>query len=76
VTFELTVFTLIFQVVQAALDKAQEGRTSIVIAHRLSTIKNATKIAVFKDGNIVCEGTEQELLNRCEEYQRLYKLSK
>ena len=48
--------------VQAALDKAQSGRTTIVIAHRLSTIRNADMICAFKEGNIVEQGTHAELM--------------
>lgn len=48
--------------VQDALDKLMQGRTSIVIAHRLSTIKEANKIVVLHQGVIVEEGTHQELL--------------
>jgi subfamily B ATP-binding cassette protein MsbA len=46
-----------------------------VIAHRLSTVKNADKIAVFKDGEIVCLGDEEKLLKECSEYQRLHTLA-
>jgi ATP-binding cassette subfamily B (MDR/TAP) protein 1 len=49
-------------VVQAALDKAAEGRTTIVIAHRLSTIKNADNIVVMSNGRIVEQGTHSALL--------------
>jgi ABC-type multidrug transport system fused ATPase/permease subunit len=51
------------QLVQDALDKLMIGRTSIVIAHRLSTIKDADKIVVLHQGEIVEEGTHQELVN-------------
>jgi ATP-binding cassette, subfamily B (MDR/TAP), member 1 len=51
-------------VVQAALDKAAEGRTTIVIAHRLSTIKKAHKIVVMQLGKIIEEGTHDELLDK------------
>nr|XP_039272613.1 ATP-dependent translocase ABCB1-like isoform X3 [Styela clava] len=53
-------------IVQSALEKASAGRTTIVIAHRLSTIKNANKIIVFHDGQIVEEGTHDELLENHE----------
>ncbi|KAK1920029.1 hypothetical protein P3342_002325 [Pyrenophora teres f. teres] len=49
--------------VQEALDRASEGRTTIVIAHRLSTIKKADKIVVMALGRIVEQGTHQELIN-------------
>ncbi|XP_062848437.1 ATP-dependent translocase ABCB1-like [Trichomycterus rosablanca] len=51
-------------IVQAALDKARAGRTTIVIAHRLSTIRTADVIAGFKDGQVEEQGTHKELMNR------------
>ncbi|XP_030055624.1 ATP-dependent translocase ABCB1 isoform X2 [Microcaecilia unicolor] len=51
-------------IVQAALDKAREGRTTIVIAHRLSTIRNADVIAGFEDGIIAELGSHKELMQR------------
>ncbi|XP_049336162.1 ATP-dependent translocase ABCB1 isoform X3 [Astyanax mexicanus] len=51
-------------IVQAALDKARAGRTTIVIAHRLSTIRTADVIAGFKDGEVVEQGTHRELMNK------------
>lgn len=50
------------QLVQTALDNAREGRTCIVIAHRLSTIMNADIIFVMEDGQVLEQGTHQELL--------------
>jgi ATP-binding cassette subfamily B protein len=50
------------QAVQAALDKALEGRTSLVIAHRLSTVLGADQILVVEDGTITERGTHDELL--------------
>ncbi|RAQ50582.1 ABC multidrug transporter Mdr1 [Aspergillus flavus] len=58
-------------VVQAALDKAAEGRTTIVIAHRLSTIKTAHNIVVLVDGRIVEQGTHDELVDRKGTYNSL-----
>ncbi|XP_041979050.1 ATP-dependent translocase ABCB1 [Aricia agestis] len=50
--------------VQAALDKAQEGRTTVVVAHRLSTIRNVDNIYVFKSGNVVESGNHEELMKK------------
>jgi ATP-binding cassette subfamily B (MDR/TAP) protein 1 len=52
------------RVVQAALEEAQSGRTTIAVAHRLSTIKDADMIVVFARGRIVETGTHQELLEK------------
>ena len=62
------------RLVQDALDSLMKTRTSLVIAHRLSTISNATRIIVLSRGNIVEEGTHQNLLARQKEYSRLYNL--
>ncbi|EMR84457.1 putative abc transporter protein [Botrytis cinerea BcDW1] len=51
------------RIVQAALDKVSEGRTTITIAHRLSTIKKADKIVVMKKGKLIEEGTHEGLLS-------------
>jgi len=59
-------------IITKVLDEVSQDKITFVIAHRLSTIKNATKIAVFKKGNIVCQGTQKELLKSCSEYQRLH----
>ncbi len=59
------------QVVQEALDKAREGRTSIVIAHRLSTIHNADIIAVIHNGKVMEQGTHTELMDIHGFYYRL-----
>lgn len=58
--------------IQEAMDKLTEDRTSFVIAHRLSTIKNASKILVMRDGNIVEIGTHKELLEKGGFYSELY----
>ena len=57
---------------QQAMDKAMEGRTSFVIAHRLSTIKNADLILVLKDGDIIEKGKHEELLKNNGFYAQLY----
>ncbi|WP_299411906.1 ABC transporter ATP-binding protein [uncultured Sulfitobacter sp.] len=62
------------QVVQDALDRLSEGRTTLVIAHRLSTIRNADKIIVMDRGRAVDEGTHEELLARGGIYADLYRL--
>ncbi|KAL4788015.1 P-loop containing nucleoside triphosphate hydrolase protein [Aspergillus varians] len=58
-------------VVQAALERAAEGRTTIVIAHRLSTIKTAHNIVVLVDGKISEQGTHDELVDRAGAYHKL-----
>ena len=49
---------------QAALDRAQEGRTSVTIAHRLSTVRNADVIFVVRQGSVVESGAHADLLSR------------
>ncbi|KAK5969331.1 hypothetical protein GCK32_014550, partial [Trichostrongylus colubriformis] len=51
-------------IVQEALEKAQKGRTTVVVAHRLSTIRNVDQIFVFKNGEIVEQGTHNELMQK------------
>ena len=58
--------------IQTAMDRLTKGRTSFVIAHRLSTIKNADKIIVMKNGNIVEVGTHEELLEKGGAYKEIY----
>ena len=59
------------KVVQEALDKARQGRTSIVIAHRLSTIYNSDVIAVIHEGEVIESGTHSELIDLKEAYYHL-----
>ncbi|KAF5873575.1 putative leptomycin b resistance protein pmd1 protein [Botrytis fragariae] len=63
-------------VVQAALEVAAEGRTTITIAHRLSTIKDADNIVVMTEGRIVEQGTHNDLLARQGAYYRLIEAQK
>ena len=60
------------ELVQKAMDKLTEGRTSFIIAHRLSTIKNADLILVMKDGNIIEQGNHEELMSKGGLYKDLY----
>jgi len=60
------------KLVQEAMDKLTKGRTSFIIAHRLSTIKNADLILVMNDGDIIEQGTHEELLNKNGFYATLY----
>ena len=60
------------RIVQEAMDKLTRNRTSFVIAHRLSTIKNADKILVMKDGDIIESGNHKELLAQGGFYAELY----
>ena len=61
-------------IIKRALDKLLTGRTSFIIAHRLSTVRTADRIIVIRDGKIVEEGTNDELLAKRGEYHRLYEL--
>ena len=60
------------ELVQRAMDKLAEGRTSFIIAHRLSTIKNADLILVMKNGNIIEQGNHEELMRKNGFYAELY----
>ena len=60
------------ELVQKAMDKLTEGRTSFIIAHRLSTIKNADLILVMKDGNIIEQGNHKNLMEKNGFYADLY----
>lgn len=60
------------ELVQKAMDKLTEGKTSFIIAHRLSTIKNADIILVMRDGNIIEQGNHDELIKKKGFYADLY----
>lgn len=60
------------ELIQKAMDTLMKGRTSFIIAHRLSTIKNADLILVLKDGDIIEQGTHEELLKKNGLYKSLY----
>ena len=60
------------ELIQKAMDRLMEGRTSFVIAHRLSTIRNADLILVMKDGNIIEQGNHDELMAQVGFYADLY----
>ena len=59
----------------AAIAEIVKDKTVIVIAHRLSSIKNADKICVLKAGNVIAQGTHEELIKNCEEFQKLWAAS-
>ena len=58
--------------IQRAMDRLTEGRTSFVIAHRLSTIKNADLILVMQGGDVIESGTHDQLMNKGGFYADLY----
>ena len=60
------------ELVQKAMDKLTEGKTSFIIAHRLSTIKNADLILVMQNGNIIEQGNHEELMKLNKFYAKLY----
>jgi ATP-binding cassette subfamily B protein len=62
------------ELIQDALEKLMEGRTSIVIAHRLSTIQNVDRIMVMRSGKLLEDGSHQELLQQDGYYRKLYEL--
>ena len=59
--------------VQSSVAKLVKGRTLIVIAHRLSTIVDADRIFVIRDGNVEAQGTQEELLETCELYRKMWE---
>jgi subfamily B ATP-binding cassette protein MsbA len=59
------------RLVQSAINKMQQGRTTIIIAHRLSSIQNSDRIIVLKEGKIIEQGTHEELINASGEYVKL-----
>ena len=70
-TFYITLLSILFQIVQNALDKARKGRTCILIAHRLSTVVSADLIAVIDNGVVIEYGNHAELVAKQGAYYSL-----
>ena len=62
------------RLVQSALDRLMEGRTTLIIAHRLTTVRMADRILVIKKGTIIEEGPHHQLLEQKGFYHHLYTL--
>ena len=62
------------ELIQAAIEKLMKGRTAVVIAHRLSTIQKADKIIVVDKGQLMEQGTHEELLQHEGAYANLYRM--
>jgi subfamily B ATP-binding cassette protein MsbA len=60
--------------IQKALEELKSEMMTITVAHRLSTIENSDAILVFKEGQIICRGQHEDLIQECEEYQKLAKV--
>jgi ABC-type multidrug transport system fused ATPase/permease subunit len=60
--------------IKDSIEKASQGRTTIIIAHRLSTIKDADKIIVMEGGKVVGEGSHSYLLKNCEPYKKMINI--
>ena len=71
-----TIDTRTEQLIQLAVERIAEGRTSIIIAHRLSTIRHVDRVLVFEAGRIVEEGGVRELLSKDTRFRKLYELQK
>jgi ATP-binding cassette, subfamily B, multidrug efflux pump len=69
-----TIDTQTEMLIQRAVEKISEGRTSIIIAHRLSTIKHVNRVLVFDHGEIIEEGSIADLLGRDSRFKKLYEL--
>jgi len=60
--------------IQKAIEELKANMITITVAHRLSTIENSDAILVFKEGKIICRGQHEDLINECQEYQKLAKV--